>query len=240
MRPIRKQDLATVNRKYHASNVLWPTAGLSWEALESRRSSALYIPARSFCIQPDTMSGMLSLRHLRFLTIAAALVVVCGISLSAQESSHRGRKYKPPPPTSKVNITVVRADDSKPIENAAVIFHIDGDKGNMELKSNEDGKTTLDILPIGSIMSLQIIAKGYQTYGEDFKIDKPEMTFEVRMKRPVRQYSIYEKHDQASDSKKDEKNDDGAKKDPKDSKDKPSDSSDPSSKPDQSSKPQSQ
>jgi hypothetical protein len=187
------------------------------------------------------MSGMLSLRHLRFLTIAATLVAVCGIGLSAQESSHRGRKYKPPPPTSKVNVTVVRADDSKPIENAAVIFHIDGDKGNMELKSNEDGKTTLDILPLGSTMSLQIIAKGYQTYGEDFKIDKPEMTFEVRMKRPVRQYSIYEKHDQASDSNKDEKKgDDSEKKDSKDSKDKPSDSSDASPKPDQSSKPQSQ
>ena len=212
---------------------------MNGEPSDSLRSSDSICP-RSSSTQADTMSGMMLHRHLRFLTIAAALVVVCSISLSAQESSHRGRKYKPPPPTSKVSVTVVRADDSKPIENAAVIFHIDGDKGNMELKSNEDGKTTLDILPIGSTMSLQIIAKGYQTYGQDFKIDKPEMTFEVRLKRPVPQYSIYEKHDQASDSKKDEKNDDGAKKDSKDSKDKPSDSSDPSPKPDESSKPQSQ
>src|SRR5262249_20700308 len=134
---------------------------------------------------------MLYQRHLRFLTFAAACLTIGCISLSAQESSHRGRKYKPPPPTSKVEVTVVRDSDSKPIENAAVIFHLDGDKGNMELKTNEDGKSMIDILPIGSTMRLQILAKGFKTYGEDFKIDKAEMSFGIRLKRPGEQYSIY-------------------------------------------------
>ena len=98
-------------------------------------------------------AGMLSRRLIRYLTITVALLVMAGISLSAQEKTRRGRKYKPPPPTSKVEITVVRASDSKPIENAAVIFHVDmdGDKGNMELKTNEDGKSVIDVLPIGSV-----------------------------------------------------------------------------------------
>ena len=43
----------------------------------------------------------------------------------------------------------------------------------MELKSNEDGKTIIDVLPIGDTVRLQIIAKGFQTYGQDYKIDKP-------------------------------------------------------------------
>ena len=46
-------------------------------------------------------------------------------------------------------------------------------------------------------MRLQVIAKGYQTYGEDFEIDKPELSIDIRMKRPGEQYSIYKKHDQA-------------------------------------------
>lgn len=118
---------------------------------------------------------------------------------------------------------VVRDDDSKPIENAAVIFHLDGDKGNMELKTNEDGKSMIDILPVGSTMRLQIIAKGYQTYGQDYKIDKSAMNVDVRMKRPAAQYSIYEKHDESADAKKDpKKGDAGSEKDPP--KDKPSDS----------------
>jgi len=140
---------------------------------------------------------MFSRRFQRYLTITVVLLVMAGVSLSAQEKTRRGRKYKPPPPTSKVEITVVRASDSKPIENAAVIFHVDmdGDKGNMELKTNEDGKSVIDVLPIGSTMRLQIIAKGFQTYGQDYKIDKAELAFDVKMRRPTEQYSIYKDHD---------------------------------------------
>lgn len=173
---------------------------------------------------------MLSKSHFRFLTFATALLLVSSISLSAQDSSHRGRKYKPPPPTSKIEVTVVRDADSKPIENAAVVFHLDGDKGNMELKTNEDGKSTIDVLPMGSVMSLQVIAKGYQTFGKDYKIDKSEMSFPIRLKRPAPQYSIYEKHDQSSNDNKD--GDAGTPKNPPDaSKDKPADSPDQPSKP---------
>jgi len=44
---------------------------------------------------------------------------------------------------------------------------------------------------MGDTVRLQIIAQGFQTYGDDFKIDKPQMTFDIRMKRPGEQYSIY-------------------------------------------------
>jgi hypothetical protein len=173
-------------------------------------------------------------RHqLRFLTVAVVLVAASTIGLSAQDSAHRGRKYKPPPPTSKIEVTVLRDSDSKPIENASVIFHLDGDKGNMELKTNEDGKSIIDVLPIGSTMRLQIIAKGFQTYGEDYKVDKAEMAFGIRMKRPTEQYSIYKDHpDQDtkdSSPKKSKGDDDGSQKDPP--KDKPNGSSDPAPKP---------
>lgn len=153
--------------------------------------------------------------------IAAALLALGGISLSAQDSAHRGRKYKPPPPTSKIEVTVLRDNDSKPIENASVIFQLIGEKGNMELKTNEDGKSIIDVLPMGSSMRLQIIAKGYQTYGEDYKIDKAQMAFPIRLKRPGEQYSIYKNHDQ--DAQKNDKNADPDS--PKDSQNKPNGSS---------------
>lgn len=151
---------------------------------------------------------MLFREKTRFLTVALALVTMGSISLAAQNSAHRGRKYKPVAPTSRVEVTVLRDADSKPIENASVIFQLIGEKGNMELKTNEDGKSIIDVLPIGSTMRLQIIAKGYQTYGEDHKIDKAAMTFGVRLKRPGEQYSIYKNHDQAGDDKKNDKNND--------------------------------
>jgi hypothetical protein len=89
---------------------------------------------------------------------------------------------------------VLRDVNGKPIENAAVIFHLVGEKGNMELKTNEDGKAVIDVLPLNSSIRLQVIAKGFQTYGQDFTIDKDQMAIEAKMKRPGEQYSIYKKH----------------------------------------------
>jgi hypothetical protein len=59
------------------------------------------------------------------------------------------------------------------------------------LKTNEDGKAIIDVIPIGDTVRLQVIANGYQTYGEDYKINKAEMTMEIKMKRPAAQYSTY-------------------------------------------------
>ena len=124
--------------------------------------------------------------------VFALCVLISGMGSSAQE--HRGRKYKAPPPTAKIEVSVLRDTDGKPLENAAVIFHTLKEKGNMELKSNEDGKALIDVLEIGETVRLQIIAKGYQTYGADYPIEKDEMAIEVRMKRPGEQYSIYKPH----------------------------------------------
>ncbi len=125
-------------------------------------------------------------------------LAVCSLSAGGQEAStHRGRKYKAPPPTARIEVTILKDANGKPIENAAVIFHPmegDKDKGNMELKSNDDGKAIIDVLPIGDTVRLQVIAKGYQTFGDDYKIDKPELGIEIRMKRPGEQYSIYKEH----------------------------------------------
>jgi len=158
--------------------------------------------------------------------IAASFLAVALIGLTltatAQSTDRRGRKYKAPPPTARLEVSVVRDTDAKPIENAAVIFHpiVNGhNEGNMELKSNEDGKALIDVLPIGNMVRLQIIAKGFQTYGQDYMIDKDEMALEIRMKRPGEQYSIYKPHD--ADPQHQEKKDDK-----KDS-DKPADSSKP-------------
>jgi hypothetical protein len=128
-----------------------------------------------------------------FAIVAVFGLLLTSISASAQDNS-RGRKFKAPPPTARVEVTVLRDVNGKPIENAAVIFHLVGEKGNMELKSSDEGKAVIDLLPIGSSVRLQIIAKGFQTFGDDYKIDKDQVSIEVRMKRPGEQYSIYKNH----------------------------------------------
>ena len=132
----------------------------------------------------------------RKIVVGALVLLAFSVVSPAQDTAKRGRKYKAPPPTAKLEVTVVRASNGKPVENASVIFHPleDGKHaGNMELKTNDEGKTVIDLLQIGSDVRLQIIAKGFQTYGEDYKIDKENMALEIKLKRPADQYSIYEK-----------------------------------------------
>lgn len=143
---------------------------------------------------------MLYRRFDRFAASAAVFVLAAGLSVFAQDSGHRGRKYKAPPPNARLEVTVLRSDDGKPIENAAVVFQLESEKGNMELKTNEDGKAVIDVLPQGAHVVVQVLAKGYQTYGHDYTLDKPQQAVDVKLNRPGKQYSIYEKHDQASSS----------------------------------------
>ena len=159
----------------------------------ARKSEEFY--AVFDAVARDRMDGMSRSFPFRFALVLAVFGMVAGtFAAGAQESAKRGRKYKAPPPTSKIEVTVLRDNDGKPIENAAVIFHTLKEKGNMELKSNEDGKALIDVLEIGETVRLQIIAKGFQTFGNDYKIDKDQMAIELRMKRPGEQYSIYKSH----------------------------------------------
>jgi len=133
-----------------------------------------------------------SLRARGFL--GAGLTCLLSLSvLSAQQQTH-GRKYTPPPATATIKVTVVRSTNGKPIPNAAVVFHPmegDKDKGALELKSDEDGKVTIDVIPVGDMVRLQVIADGWKTYGDDFKIETDSKEILVKMKRPTEQYSLY-------------------------------------------------
>jgi len=112
----------------------------------------------------------------------------------APDDHARGRKYKAPPATSNVEIEVVKAANGKPIMNAAVIFHPekDGkDEGNLEVKTDPDGKAKIDVLPIGSTVTVQVIASGFATFAEEIKIASAEQQINIRMLRPRAQVSTY-------------------------------------------------
>lgn len=109
-------------------------------------------------------------------------------------SAQRKRKYKEPPKTAHIEVTVVKASNGKPIHNAAVVFHPtkeEKNEGNMEVKTNEQGKTALDMIPIGSSVLLQVIADGYRTFGQQYTIDTDTKTILVKLEEPKTQYSAY-------------------------------------------------
>ena len=141
---------------------------------------------------------LLSTRYSRAIRRAFPLLLVSLIAAPGLLAQARGRKYTPPPATAKITVTVTKEANGKPVENAAVVFHpMKGtkDEGNLELKTNEEGKAVIDVIPIGDTVRLQVIANGFQTFGDDYPITTDTKEIQVKLKRPARQYSIYEKHD---------------------------------------------
>jgi len=120
---------------------------------------------------------------------------LASLTLQADAQDHeRGRKYKPPPDTSHIEVEVLRASNGKPISNAAVIFNPekDGkDEGNLEVKTGPDGKTTIDVIPTGSKVRVQVIADGFATFADDYMIDGDKKEISIRMVRPRAQISTY-------------------------------------------------
>jgi hypothetical protein len=102
---------------------------------------------------------------------------------------------KPPEQYATIKFVVVKDWNGKPIRNAAVVLHpVDKDgkqeKGGMELKTDSEGRTKLDGVPYGKLR-IQVIAKGLQTFGQDYDINQPEHEITIKMKQPQNQYSIY-------------------------------------------------
>ena len=130
--------------------------------------------------------------------LLSVLVLLPSLVLGAHAqdgSSGRGRKYKAPPETSHIEILVVKGFNGKPIPNAAVIFHPvkDGrDEGNLEIKTDPDGKATIDVIPTGSAVTLQVIAPGFATHAEEFVLGDSSKSILVKMLRPQAQVSAYQ------------------------------------------------
>jgi len=119
-----------------------------------------------------------------------ALGILSGTLLAGDQNKASGQ-------TAVLKFVVLKDDNGKPIRSAAVILHPvkrDGKqgKGGFELKTDAEGKTQTDDIPYG-LLRVQVIAPGFQTFGDDYTINQPEQNITIRLKRPVDQYTIYDK-----------------------------------------------
>lgn len=94
----------------------------------------------------------------------------------------------------EVKFQILKGDNGKPVRNAAVVLHPVTKEGwqsrrGSELKTDAQGNTSITV-PYGKIR-IQVIAPGFQTYGEDYVIDAPQKEIVIKLNRPTDQYSIY-------------------------------------------------
>ncbi len=125
------------------------------------------------------------------ISVAAILaLLLLGATLAAAQ------KDKDNEPTTWVYFTVLKEDNGKPVRNAAVVMHPVNEKGKqerggLELKTDPEGKANFDGVPYGPLR-VQVLASGFQTFGEDYTIEKDKTEITIKLKRPQGQFSIYD------------------------------------------------
>lgn len=134
------------------------------------------------------------------LTLVLGLTLLACSAVRAQDASsaHRGRKYKVPLPTSHIEVLVAKKFNGKPIMNAAVVFDstLNGiEQGSLEVKTDPEGKATIDVIPTGSKVRVQVIATGFATFAEEYLVTEPSRQIAVSMMRPQEQISNYENNE---------------------------------------------
>ena len=95
---------------------------------------------------------------------------------------------------------VVMSPTGKPVERASVVVSFTGRslvkfgktvRTSWEMRTTQEGVADIPELPKGKIR-VQVIMKGYQTFGEIFDVDEDQRTIEVKLNPPQPQYSVHE------------------------------------------------
>ena len=100
----------------------------------------------------------------------------------------------------KLKIEVKNLSD-KPVDRAAVVVRFVEGRSvvkfgkqvvtNWELRTNQEGVARIPSIPQGKVR-IQVIAKGYQTFGQIFDVTEAEKTIEVKLNPPQPQFSAHE------------------------------------------------
>ena len=102
-------------------------------------------------------------------------------------------------PMTKINI-LVKSRGGKPVDRASVVVRfVEGHsivklgkaiRTTFELRTNQEGEANIPSIPQGKIR-IQVIAKGYQTFGEVYDITDEEKTVNITLNPPQQQYSAH-------------------------------------------------
>lgn len=95
----------------------------------------------------------------------------------------------------------VQSLSGRPVDRAAVVVKFVEGRSvvklgkkimtHWEIRTNQEGVAKIPALPSGKVR-VQVIAKGYQTFGQSFDIDGVDKTIEIKLNPPQQQYSAHE------------------------------------------------
>jgi hypothetical protein len=105
------------------------------------------------------------------------------------------------PPMTKIRVEVRKATNDKPIDRASVVVRFVEGRSvvklgkkimtSYQMRTNQDGVASMPAIPQGKIQ-IQVIAKGFQTFGQLIDIGEEEKTVEVKLNDPQPQFSVHQ------------------------------------------------
>lgn len=94
----------------------------------------------------------------------------------------------------------VKTQSGNPIDRAAVVVRFIQGRSltklgkkivkNWELRTNQEGWAKIPPIPQGKLL-IQVIAKGYQTFGQTYDVNEEERTIEIKLNDPQEQHSVH-------------------------------------------------
>lgn len=124
---------------------------------------------------------------MRRLAVALVIVLAFAAALAADKKADE--------PLADLKFSVVKADNGKPVRNASIVLHPVDERGRQrnsgfQLKTDAEGRAVVSSIPYGKVR-VQVIATGFQTYGQDHEINQAAQEFVIKLNRPQSQYTIY-------------------------------------------------
>jgi hypothetical protein len=149
---------------------------------------------------------------LRWLAPSAAILLCAATAFAQETHPSQGtppdavpQQEQPPPPdkkidksseslTTKIRIHVTDAND-KPVSNASVYVRYYEAGGflrheklaELSFKTTQEGSVKIPPIPQGKIL-IQVIAKGWHTFGKWYDIDKEEESVSIKLEPPPHWY----------------------------------------------------
>ena len=121
--------------------------------------------------------------------IVAGVLLVANL-VAAQDKNNNDE-------SARLTLQVVAGEDKQPVVDAHVVVRFAEERmlrrnktTSWETKTNRKGVAVLSGIPLGAI-KVQVIAKGYQTYGDEHELSQPEEELTIQLEPPQGQVSAY-------------------------------------------------
>ena len=124
-------------------------------------------------------------------------IIVAALLLVATQLAGQNAAEQKDDASTRLTLQVLNETNKQPVVGAHVVVRFTEERllrrdkrVSWEAKTNRKGEIVLSDLPTGNV-KVQVIAKGFQTYGDQHDLEKPQEKLTILLQPPKGQVSAY-------------------------------------------------